>query len=188
MLALAGLKRLGMNDLIDGMKNGSHESNGMKVSVMSTDSFIPAVAQGAIGIQCRSNDENALTYLRALNDARCELAVDVERTFLAALDGDCRTPIAGHARLEAVDGQADAVRMVFDGLISKPDGCAALRVRREGVVFRWLDNDSELPAGVVEEARRLGKDAADEVRVRAGIHFHEYKDAVNAALAQSKGS
>ena len=58
-----------------------------------------AVAQGAIGIQCREGDEKILRFLDALNDPDTKVAVDCERAFLAALDGNCRTPIAGQLLL-----------------------------------------------------------------------------------------
>ena len=83
LLALAGLKRLGMEDVI------------AEAQTLSWDDMLPAVSQGAIGIQCRSDDARALKYLAALNHEPTKLAVDCERAFLEVLDGNCRTPIAG---------------------------------------------------------------------------------------------
>ena len=60
--------------------------------------MLPAVAQGAIGIACRTGDERQEKYLAALNHEDTRIAVVTERAFLAALDGSCRTPIAGYAR------------------------------------------------------------------------------------------
>ena len=76
LLALAaGLLRLGMHDVIESSQ------------IIKWDEMLPAVAQGAIGIQCRSNDNNALDLLKALNHVETKLAVDCERQFLAVLDG-----------------------------------------------------------------------------------------------------
>jgi hydroxymethylbilane synthase len=83
LLALAGLKRMHMTDHV--------------TSILGWDEMLPAVAQGAIGIQCRSDDERAHRYIEALNCLDTKKCVDTERAFLAALDGNCRTPIAGQA-------------------------------------------------------------------------------------------
>lgn len=109
MLALAGLKRLRMSDVIE----GGH--------VLSTTEFVPAVAQGAIGIQCRKSDARMLRYLRHLNHVDTQNAVECERSFLETLDGNCRTPIAGYAVVE--NG-----KLSFRGMISKPDGTDKLEV------------------------------------------------------------
>ena len=83
LLALAGLKRLDMSDVISSSQT------------LAWTDMLPAVAQGAIGIQCRSDDTKALNYLSKLNHWQTKEAVDCERAFLASLDGNCRTPIAG---------------------------------------------------------------------------------------------
>jgi hydroxymethylbilane synthase len=72
--------------------------------------------QGAIGIACRTNDEPSARFLAKLNHEETRVAVVTERAFLAALDGSCRTPIAGYAR-KGEDGQ-----LHFDGLVSSVDG------------------------------------------------------------------
>ena len=107
LLALAGLKRLGMSDVI------------ANAQIIGWDEMLPAVAQGAIGIQCRSDDTLMLKYLAGLNHVDTKTAVDCERAFLAELDGNCRTPIAGQAKI--IDG-----KLHFRGLISKPDGKLSL--------------------------------------------------------------
>jgi hydroxymethylbilane synthase len=108
--------------------------------------MLPAVAQGAIGIQCREGDEKVLTYLAALNCPNTKLAVDCERAFLAALDGNCRTPIAGQARL--VDGQ-----LLFQGLVAKPDGSIVYETSR---------------AGAIEQAVQMGTEAGTELKAKCG--------------------
>jgi len=157
LLALAGLKRLGMTDVI-----GSSETIGW-------NDMLPAVAQGAIGIQCRTDDDVSLKYLAGLNHHDTKIAVDCERAFLATLDGNCRTPIAGQAKI--IDG-----KMHFRGLISKPDGTDMIRVEKVG----------ELTEGVA-----LGHAAGDEIKAIAGDKFGSYGEAVaviEAAAAAEKAA
>ena len=85
LLALAGLERLGLS--------------GHVTSIMPTAEMLPAVAQGAIGVACRSEDAETRELLQALNDQISATAIACERAFLAELDGSCRTPIAGHAEI-----------------------------------------------------------------------------------------
>ena len=143
LLALAGLKRLGMHELVE------------QSQVITWEDMLPAVAQGAIGIQCRSDDKNALSVLAALNHADTKAAVDCERAFLGTLDGNCRTPIAGQAKI--VNG-----KLVFQGLISKPDGSDMIRVAMDGEV---------------KDAAALGHKAGNEIRRIAGDKFAEYQEA-----------
>ena len=149
LLALAGLKRMNLEE---------HAT-----SILSLDDMIPAVAQGAIGIQCRSDDEGALQCVNALNDVKTYVAVSCERAFLAALDGSCRTPIAGHAR-KGQDGQ-----LRFDGLIASPDGKKIYQTSR-------VCNFS------MEDAIQAGKDAGAELRAEAGEGFLEWSVGPNADL------
>ena len=88
LLAVAGLERLGLTRHV--------------TSVLPTDEMLPAVAQGAIGVSCRSDDAKTRDLLQALNDDGTATAVACERAFLGELDGSCRTPIAGLA--EIADG------------------------------------------------------------------------------------
>ena len=85
LLALAGLKRMDMQDCI--------------TKILDWDYMLPAVAQGAIGIQVRSDDARTIKYIKALNHHDTKLCVDCERSFLATLDGSCKTPIAGQVPL-----------------------------------------------------------------------------------------
>ena len=135
VLALAGLKRLGLV--------------GAATAVLDLDEFLPAVGQGAIGIETRADDGRTREFVDAINDADTATALAAERAFLAVLDGSCRTPIAGHARVS--DGN---VR--FRGLIAKTDGSEALEVSREGSR---------------SDAAALGADAGRELRSRAGPGF-----------------
>jgi len=135
VLAIAGLKRLGLGTAA--------------TAIFDIDEFLPAVAQGAIGIETRGDDTKTSALVAAVNDPGTATAVAAERAFLAVLDGSCRTPIAGHARVS--DGM---VR--FRGMIIKTDGSEALEVRREGKYA---------------EAAALGADAGHDLKGRAGPGF-----------------
>lgn len=104
LLAYAGLKRLGLGDVV--------------TSVFDEDAFLPAVGQGAICIESRIGDVATMTLLAAIHDQETADCLVTERAFLKELDGSCRTPIAGLARV------ADK-RLSFRGLILKPDGSEA---------------------------------------------------------------
>jgi hydroxymethylbilane synthase len=112
LLACAGLARLGLASRI--------------TQPLSVEEILPAVAQGAIGIEIRADDEEVAHLLAPINHQQTALAVAVERAFLAKLDGSCRTPIAGLAELVAPD------RLLFRGLILTPDGLRCHAARREG--------------------------------------------------------
>ena len=111
MLAMAGIKRLGLTNVPGGP--------------LDLDEFIPAIAQGAIGIECRQNDAPMLEKLSRLNHTSSAAAVVCERAFLRVLDGSCRTPIAGHARIEG-----DVI--FFKGLVVEPDGSKARDISLTG--------------------------------------------------------
>jgi hydroxymethylbilane synthase len=111
LLALAGLRRLGLTQ---------HAT-----AIMSIEEFLPAVGQGAIGIEARADDTRTLEALARINHADTFDALACERAFLAELDGSCKTPIAGHA---IVQGEA----INFRGLIARPDGTAAHDIAGNG--------------------------------------------------------
>ena len=134
-LACAGLNRLGL-------------SHRITAPVPETD-MLPAVAQGAIGIEIRADDDAALELLAAINDKTTATAVACERSFLAALDGSCRTPIAGHAVI-AND------RLEFRGEALTLDGRMTFTAER---------------SGVLTDAARLGRDAGEEVKAKGGRHL-----------------
>jgi hydroxymethylbilane synthase len=138
LLATAGLNRMQMTEHITKM--------------LDWDEMLPAVAQGAIGIQCREGDERVLCYLKPLNCAKTKLAVDCERAFLAELDGNCRTPIAGQAKL-IVEG--DGEKVYFEGLIAKVDG---------SLVYRTSGTSD----ATAEAAIALGKSKGAELKAKIG--------------------
>ena len=137
ILALAGLKRLGLVD--------------RATTVMSADEFLPAVGQGAIGIETRENDERTREILARIDHADTSTALAAERAFLAALDGSCKTPIAGHATLSG-----DAVH--FRGLIARPDGAAAHDIAG---------------MGKRQDAIKIGAEAGHELKRLAGPGFFD---------------
>ena len=137
LLALAGLNRLGLADHV--------------TSILSTDEMLPAVAQGAIGIACRSNDARTRELLQALND-ESTAAVACERAFLGELDGSCRTPIAGLAEISG-----DALRC--RGLVLNPEGSEWHEIERLGrpedaasIGARLAASSSRLPARIFSQA------------------------------------
>jgi hydroxymethylbilane synthase len=105
ILAMAGLKRLG------------HES--VITQILDEDFMLPAVGQGALGIACREQDTATKERLASLDHEPSRLAVTAERGLLAALEGSCKVPIAGHARLE--NGQ-----IVLKGLVANLAGTVVL--------------------------------------------------------------
>ena len=135
-LACAGLNRLGQADRI--------------TAAMPVEDMLPAVAQGAIGIEVRSDDEWSTGFVMPLNHQPTSICVAMERAFLARLEGSCRTPIAGLAELTA-DG---TIR--FRGMILSPDGTRCLETSREGPP---------------ERALVMGEEAGQELLDRAGPDF-----------------
>jgi len=111
LLALAGLKRLGLE---------RHATE-----ILSTQGFLPAVGQGAVAITARAGDEATLAAIAPVLDAPTGAALAAERAFLAALDGSCRTPIAGLATL-AGD------RLSFRGMVLSLDGSQAWEIAEDG--------------------------------------------------------
>ena len=118
---------------------------------MSADEFLPAVAQGAIGIEARADDTRTRDMLARIDHADTSTALACERAFLAELDGSCKTPIAGHA---IVSGDAIAV--------PRPDRAARRRRRAR-------HRRSRQPQG----CRGIGADAGRELKHLAGPGFFD---------------
>ncbi len=132
LLAAAGLNRLGLADRI--------------TSLIPMEVMLPAVAQGAIGIEIRHNDDKTRTLLTPINHHETEIAIACERAFLAALDGSCRTPLAGHA---TIDGNA----LNFRGHALTHDGAHCFEATR---------------LGALADAARMGTDAGAQVKSLGG--------------------
>jgi len=112
LLALAGLNRLGMAD--------------KATEILPTNMLLPAVAQGAIGITCRTDDGRIQDYVSVLNHKQTGICVAAERAMLKALDGSCRTPIGGLATLND-DGSLNLI-----GRIGHPDGTGLVECEQNG--------------------------------------------------------
>lgn len=135
LLAMAGLRRLGLVD--------------EATVAIDIETMLPAVAQGAIGIEIREGDAATAERLAPLGHAPTETAVACERAFLSVLDGSCRTPIAGLAIIEGA-------RLRFRGLVVRPDGTETLEVQRDG------------PAG---DAVAIGREAGEVLLGQGAAHF-----------------
>src|SRR5690606_15325295 len=96
-------------------------------SILDLRDFLPAVGQGAIGIETRTDDTRVRELLAAVNHPATATALRTERAFLARLDGSCRTPVGGLAT-----GGGAEVR--FEGIIATPDGTRFHRAARTGAV------------------------------------------------------
>jgi hydroxymethylbilane synthase len=136
-LACAGLRRLGMETVIR--------------SAIEPDAMLPAVAQGAIGIEARADDAATAALLAPIACADTHTRLAAERALLAGLDGSCRTPIGGLAELTD-----DGLRLRAE--IIRPDGSERLATERRG------------PAA---DAAAMGADAAEELRGRGGAGFFD---------------
>jgi len=135
VLALCGLERLG--------------KAGLASEILTPEVMLPAVGQGALAIECRAGDAPVRQLLAPLHDPASAACVAAERAMLAALDGSCRTPIAG---LATIDGD----RLTLDALLLAPDGSAELRDRI---------------AGATGDAVRLGGELGARLRDGAGPEF-----------------
>jgi hydroxymethylbilane synthase len=136
LLARAGLDRLGL------MPAGA--------LVLEPGQMLPAVGQGAVGIECRADDP-IRSLLATIDHAPTSLCVAAERAMLEVLDGSCHTPIAGHAQL-------DSGRMRLRGLVARPDGAQVHQTEQVGPA---TDGD------------RLGREVGHELRARAGPRFFD---------------
>ncbi|MBO0132882.1 hydroxymethylbilane synthase [Agrobacterium burrii] len=137
LLAFAGLKRLGKENV--------------PTEILDPKEFPPAPAQGAICVESRIGDTRMDELLAPINDRPTFDAVTCERAFLAALDGSCRTPIAGYAT-------CDGEELHFSGLILTPDGQTSHGIEISGNRM---------------DAAKLGRQAGEEVRAKAGSAFFE---------------
>ncbi|MBT5458713.1 MAG: hydroxymethylbilane synthase, partial [Rhodospirillaceae bacterium] len=137
ILAATGLKRLGLMDRAR--------------CAIDIDHMLPAICQGAIGIECREDDEATQELLRAIHHEETGHRVAAERAFLAALDGSCRTPIGGLATLTGGN-------LSLRGLIVRTDGSETIAAQEDGPV---------------SEAESLGRDLGETLKSRAGPGFFD---------------
>jgi hydroxymethylbilane synthase len=111
ILAAAGIKRLGLSDRI--------------TEILPFEISLPAIGQGAIGIECRSDDEFIHGLIAPLDHPSTSVCVKAERAFLRRLEGGCQVPIAAHARL-------DTSSLIIDGLVGSISGDRIIKGRIEG--------------------------------------------------------
>ncbi len=127
VLAAAGMERLGLQSKIS--------------EYLDTGFCLPAIGQGAIGIECRSDDPDALELLNCLNDNNTRICISAERAMNRTLEGGCQVPIAGFAELNG-----DVLRL--RGLVGQPDGSKIIRSES---------------SGHAEDANQLGQDLANKL-------------------------
>ncbi|MCD6035411.1 MAG: hemC [Rickettsiales bacterium] len=129
-LAVAGLNRINASDHI--------------TTIMEPSDMLPAVAQGAIGVQHRKDHPTMRAFVRPLNHEATAYCVRAERAFMKVLDGSCRTPMAAHAEL---DGDI----LELKALIAKPDGTLVYKTSRKGTK---------------DQAEQMGRDAGLELKTK----------------------
>jgi hydroxymethylbilane synthase len=135
LVALSGLQRLGKEAAIS--------------EIIPVDVMLPAVGQGALAIEARADDAEVRHWLTPLHDSVSAVCVTAERAMLAALDGSCRTPIAGFAELTGG-------RLRLRAMLLSPDGSAERRA--EG-------------SGEASDPEALGRDIGAQLRAGAGPEF-----------------
>lgn len=134
LLAAAGMKRVGW-------------SEDTVTEYMSIEDCVPAVGQGALAIECRSDDAELRAELAKISDEKTWIEVEAERTFLTEMNGSCQVPIAGFA-------EYDGTNVKFTGYIASPD---ATKVFRETII-----NSDPVAAGM-EVAKTLRAQGASKV-------------------------
>lgn len=140
VLAAAGMKRLGYKERI--------------TQFLPTDIMLPAVGQGALGLQVREKDADLISLCAGLNSRSTFVEVTAERSYLQALGGGCRLPIAAY-------GLIDGDLLTLEGLVAAPDGTRVVR---------------EKMSGGLDEAQSLGKKLADRVLEKGGRKLLELMD------------
>ena len=134
ILAAAGLKRMGWSDDI-------------VTSYLDETLVLPAIGQGALGIECRADDEELLKLLQKVHNPDVAACVTAERTFLKEMDGSCQVPIAGYARMTTQG------TMQFKGLIMSTDGQQRFEYEAEG------KHPEDLGKQVSQQLKAQGADA-----------------------------
>ncbi|MFZ3156917.1 MAG: hydroxymethylbilane synthase, partial [Smithella sp.] len=132
ILAAAGMKRMGLAEKI--------------TQFLPVETMLPAVGQGALGLQIRKSDVDLAKACAGLNDATTATEVTAERSFLRALGGGCRLPIAALGKL---DGQM----LTLEGMLAAPNGSTVIR---------------EKIGGTKEEAEEMGKKLAEIILEKGG--------------------
>jgi hydroxymethylbilane synthase len=139
-LAMAGLNRLGLEEVAK--------------STMNPNEMLPAIAQGAIGIEWREEDRQISDILKKIHHEETGQRLNTERAFLAELDGSCQTPIAG---LAIIEGSS----LKFTGQVLRTDGSESI---------------SETAFGDIQDGPRLGREMAQKILSQAGPEFFDWRD------------
>ncbi|WP_170751964.1 hydroxymethylbilane synthase [Ruegeria lacuscaerulensis] len=139
-LAMAGIRRLNMEDV--------------PATAIAPEDMLPAIAQGTIGIERRSDDSRAAGMLEAIHHIKTGQRLAAERALLAALDGSCETPIAGLAEINA--GQ-----LHLRGEVLRPDGSEAI---------------TEDVEGSIEDGVEMGRTVAKTLLAQAGAGFFDWRN------------
>jgi hydroxymethylbilane synthase len=129
ILAAAGLSRLGFTEKIS--------------QILATEDVLPAIGQGALGLEVREDDSAVIDLLAAMNHSPTELAVTAERAFLQRLEGGCQVPIAGFARL---DGDA----LILEGMVAELDGSRLLRDKIGGTGEQAAEMGASLAGRLID--------------------------------------
>ncbi|WP_324753765.1 hydroxymethylbilane synthase [Roseovarius sp. Pro17] len=139
-LAMAGLNRLGRADVAQ--------------SALDPSEMLPAIAQGAIGIERREGDSRVAEMLSAIHDEMTGQRLAAERAFLAALDGSCETPLAGLAEL-------NGTTLHLRGEVLRPDGSQSIKDSR---------------SAPIADGAALGRAMAEDMLKEAGPGFFDWRD------------
>jgi len=139
-LAMAGLNRLGLADVAQ--------------SAINPSEMLPAIAQGAIGIEWRETDKKIADILKKIHHEETAQQLNAERAFLAELDGSCQTPIAGLATIEGSS-------LKLTGQVLRTDGS---------------DSISETASSNIEDGPELGRELAQKILAQAGPNFFDWRD------------
>ncbi|AQQ52874.1 hydroxymethylbilane synthase [Planococcus lenghuensis] len=146
ILAAAGLKRMGWSDNV-------------VTEYLDAEQCVPAIGQGALGIECRIDDDELISELAKLNDPATMTAVSAERKFLSDMDGGCQVPIAGYATLSD-EGVS------FTGLVGAPDGSVMYR--------ETIQSQDPVEAGRIAAERisaQGGYDLIQKVKAENDLHY-----------------
>ena len=139
-LAMAGLNRLGLANVAQ--------------SAINPNEMLPAIAQGAIGIEWRETDKKIADILKKIHHEETAQQLNAERAFLAELDGSCQTPIAGLATIEGSS-------LKLTGQVLRTDGS---------------DSISETASSNIEDGPELGRELAQKILAQAGPNFFDWRD------------
>jgi len=138
ILAAAGLKRLGLSPKV--------------FQILPVDKFLPAIGQGALGLEIRQDDDRIIDIIGFLNHESTEMSVKAERAFLKRLEGGCQVPIAGYGRVEGED-------IILNGMVAELDGSRIIMDEVKGPKDRPEDIGINL-------AERLLSAGADKILAR----------------------